>query len=129
MSHNFHRLVPALVLTLLDDQSRRQAKQIAEYVYRNIDRAIRPIELARLVKRSPAHFSRQFRAMTTVTPSEYILLSRIGIAKKYLAETDMPLAEIAVATGFSSQSHFTTAFRRVEKTTPAKWRAAATPQD
>ncbi|WP_299959282.1 helix-turn-helix domain-containing protein [uncultured Roseobacter sp.] len=44
---------------------------------------------------------------------------------KLLRLGDMPLAEIAYATGFASQSHMTDTFRRVLGTTPGKWRREA----
>jgi len=36
----------------------------------------------------------------------------------------MPISEIALRSGFSSQSHFTTAFRRLAGATPKAFRAA-----
>jgi len=41
-----------------------------------------------------------------------------------LEETELPISEIALRAGFSSQSHFTTAFRRLAGATPKAFRAA-----
>jgi AraC family transcriptional regulator len=46
-------------------------------------------------------------------------------AKRLLIETKMPVAELALVCGFSSQSHFTVAFRKHAGLTPRKYRAAA----
>ena len=46
------------------------------------------------------------------------------MAKKMLEETELPISEIALRSGFSSQSHFTTAFRRLAGATPKAFRAA-----
>jgi len=45
-------------------------------------------------------------------------------AKEYLMSTDFPVAEIALALGFSDQAHFTRAFGHAVGTSPAKWRRA-----
>jgi AraC family transcriptional regulator len=47
---------------------------------------------------------------------------RIGRAKKLLTDTDLPIADIALRTGFASQSHFTTTFRKFVWTTPKAFR-------
>jgi LacI family transcriptional regulator len=47
---------------------------------------------------------------------------RIAFAKQLLAETDLALWKIAENTGFGGEDHFGKAFRRVTKTTPAKYR-------
>lgn len=69
------------------------------------------------------HFARCFRAQVGTTPHSYILARRIERAKHLLARGELPLAEIALAVGFSSQSHLTTAFRRATGVTPARWRS------
>ena len=43
---------------------------------------------------------------------------------KLMLETDDSLSEIALATGFSDQAHFSNRFRRAAGTTPAQWRKA-----
>jgi AraC family transcriptional regulator len=52
---------------------------------------------------------------------------RIERAKELLRSTPAPsLCDISIALGFSSQSHFTEAFRRRVGTSPAHWRQANT---
>jgi AraC-like DNA-binding protein len=46
-------------------------------------------------------------------------------AARRLADTDQPLAEIALACGFCDQSHLTRTFRRRTGLTPGAWRRAA----
>ena len=46
-------------------------------------------------------------------------------AKLPLMETQMPVADLALACGFSSQSPFTATFRKHAGLTPRKYRAAA----
>jgi AraC family transcriptional regulator len=49
---------------------------------------------------------------------------RLEKAQELLGGTDLPLAEIALATGFSDQSHFSRRFRDHLGTTPSAFRRA-----
>jgi len=80
--------------------------------------------VARAVRMSYFHFSRAFKQSMGMTATNYIAERRIERAKKMLEETEMPISEIALRSGFSSQSHFTTAFRRLAGATPKAFRAA-----
>ena len=78
--------------------------------------------LANTVGLSPAHFSRSFKQSLGVSPFEWLRQRRIQKAMQMLALTDLPLADIASATGFSAQTHFTTSFRRAAGMSPGLWR-------
>jgi AraC family transcriptional regulator len=80
--------------------------------------------VAQDVRMSYFHFSRAFKQAMGMTASNYIAERRIERAKKMLEETELPISEIALRSGFSSQSHFTTAFRRLAGATPKAFRAA-----
>jgi AraC family transcriptional regulator len=78
--------------------------------------------VAKDVGMSYFHFSRAFKQSMGMSPTNYIAERRIERAKKLIRETDLPIAEIALRSGFSSQSHFTTSFRRVAGVTPRCFR-------
>ena len=80
--------------------------------------------VARAVRMSYFHFSRAFKQSMGMTATNYIAERRIARAKRMLEETELPISEIALRSGFSSQSHFTTAFRRLAGATPKAFRAA-----
>lgn len=75
--------------------------------------------IAKAVHCSPFHLTRQFRMVTSTTISQYLLRLRLFLAAERLAEGETNLSSLAIETGFSHQSHFTTRFRRAFGITPA----------
>lgn len=71
---------------------------------------------------SPTHFCRIFKKATGVSPHQYVMRARLDRAQQMLEQTDSPMATIADALGFTSQSHFTRAFRQFAGETPSDYR-------
>ena len=99
-------------------------RQALEWIATEIDRPIYLKELAAAVALSPFHFHREFKRSTGMTPRQYVVEVRIERAKSLLAESSLPLAEMAAQLGFADQSHFTAAFRRRMSMTPRSYRTA-----
>ena len=97
-------------------------QRVKVFVEANIDRSIHIRDLASRAGLSRYHFARAFRTSTGKTPRAFIEQCRIERARVLIDTTDRPLAEIAVATGFATQSHLTAAFRRAMGFTPAAYR-------
>ena len=100
-------------------------RRVEEHVRAHFDHCISLSDLARVAGLSRMHFAAQFRAATGYRPREYLLHQRIEHAKSLLSNTEMPLAEIALAVGFCTQAHFSTVFKRIASETPARWRCAS----
>jgi AraC family transcriptional regulator len=102
----------------------RKLRKAIEFINENLDNeeTITLTTIAAVVQMSYSHFSRAFKQSMGVTPSGYMTELRIERAKKLLSETNLPIADIALRTGFASQSHFTTTFRRLAWTTPKSFR-------
>ncbi len=100
-------------------------RRVEQYIANHFDRCISLSELANVAGLSRMHFAAQFRAATGFRPREYLLHHRTEHAKMLLATTERPLAEIALAVGFSTQAHFSTVFKRITGESPARWRLAS----
>ncbi len=97
--------------------------RLREYVSANLGQKITIEEMARQVNISQFHFMRCFKAATGKTPHQFVMQHRLEEAQRLLLATREPLAQIAYATGFSSQSHLTQAFGKYFGVSPAKYRA------
>ncbi len=86
-------------------------------------------ELATAVRLSPSHFARSFKRSVGCSPHHYMLKRRIERAKEQMRSSGVPLAQIALACGFSDQSHFTRCFKRCEGETPTAWHRRAAGAD
>lgn len=100
----------------------RMRARVVELVRSNPGGAISLAMLAAEAGFTPSGFIRAFKRATGRTPYRFILEERVRIAQALLAGTTLPIAEIALATGFASQSHLGTTFRAIAGTTPGRWR-------
>jgi len=96
---------------------------VCDYIEENLHSDISMPELGVLAGMSPDVFARHFKARIGMPPYRYVTERRIRRAEIFLAEENCPIADIALAVGFSSQSHFTTQFSRFSSLTPAAYRA------
>jgi len=78
--------------------------------------------LARISGVSPAHFSRSFKLAFGIPPHRHLLTRRIERAKALLRDTDLPVTEVAFATGWKSLGTFSRTFRDVTDETPTAFR-------
>jgi len=70
------------------------------------------------------HLSRLFMRHAGATPIELAATRRVQHAKRLIDETDMPLAEIAFASGFGSIRRFNDSFKAIYKRPPSSFRRA-----
>lgn len=97
-------------------------RRVKEFIESNLSSDLGLAELSAIADLSRYHFARAFRTSTGVTPQHYLMQRRIENAKLLLADTDIPLVEVGLRTGFKNQSHFTTLFRKATRLTPRIWR-------
>ena len=93
------------------------------FVTQHIERNFTVADLAGVACMSEAHFARSFKTTTGRSPHEFVSGIRLVLAKQMLADRRLPISDIALSVGFSSQSNFSRAFRDAMGTTPRDWRA------
>jgi AraC family transcriptional regulator len=96
-------------------------RRSVEYIEAHLDEPIRLQDLATIGQLSAFHFQRMFRASYGVSPHGWVAYRRVERAKSMLCGKE-PIAQIASACGFSSQSHMTRAFKLGTGVTPSAYR-------
>lgn len=107
--------------------SRRALARLDDHIEANLGCDIALSDLAGLLDLPVDTFARRFKASTGQAPYAYVLERRIQRAEALLADRNADIAAIALALGFSSQSHFTATFRRLRGTTPRSYRTNFSP--
>nr|WP_272926968.1 AraC family transcriptional regulator [Streptomyces sp. SID8382] len=82
-------------------------------------------ELAEISHMSRSAFAHSFKNHVGVPPLEYLIQWRMSLARDALARDTLSISELARATGYLSESAFSTAFRRVVGSSPAQFRNQA----
>jgi AraC family transcriptional regulator len=107
---------------LVGGMSGRRLKLVLSFIDANYGRDLSLAELAGAAGMSTFHFSREFKKTMGKTPHQYLMKLRIDRAKMLLSQSEMPLIEVGLRSGFSHQSHFTRLFRKLTGTTPQAYR-------
>ncbi|MGF1568360.1 MAG: helix-turn-helix domain-containing protein [Nodosilinea sp.] len=101
--------------------SQHTLKLVTDYIDDNLEQEIGLKELATISQLSQYHFCRMFKRSNGLSPHKYVTRERVERAKRLLKQGLMTLAEIAVACGFSHQSHLHPHFKRLTGVTPKIW--------
>jgi AraC family transcriptional regulator len=99
-----------------------QAKRALEYIEDKLGSKMAVRDVADFVALSPSHFSRAFKQSLGSSPMAYVAARRVERAQLMMTSTRERLTDIALACGFSDQSHLTRCFRRVVGMSPGRWR-------
>lgn len=98
----------------------RAARLARDYLEDNIARSVRSEELEAITGLDRYALSRHFRAAFSTSPHRFLVMRRLQQARR-LIEIGEPLAQIAIAAGFSDQSHFNRQFKKAFGVTPGRW--------
>lgn len=99
-------------------------RRATEILAANLDGGVSLKEVAQECRLSTSHFSHAFRITMGVAPHKWLLTRRVEVAKEKLRDGQSPLSDIALACGFTDQSHLTRVFTRTVGLSPGAWRRA-----
>ncbi|MCJ2144725.1 helix-turn-helix transcriptional regulator [Methylobacterium sp. E-066] len=80
------------------------------------------VELASALNVSTRYFCRAFRRSTGMSPHQFIIKRRVGLARSLIEGGGLSLTEVAYAAGFSHHSQMTATFRQVLGAPPSHFR-------
>lgn len=92
------------------------------YISENIGQTISVKEVSDYVHLSPEYFTRLFKKETGSSIKDYIMESKLALAKDLLASSTLPVSVVALEVGYTNFSHFTAMFRKFENMTPSEYR-------
>ncbi len=98
--------------------------QVIQIMERNTEEPVSPAQLAREVGMSTRQLERLFRRYLNRSPKRYYMELRLARARNLLMQTDMSVINVALASGFTSPSHFSKCYRAHYSTTPYRERGA-----
>ncbi len=103
--------------------SSRRLRLVLDYIEDTLGQPVKLRDLAALAGISARHFERAFRQSTGFPPHAYVMERRLDMARDLLIkQPELPIEEISLRVGFSSTSHFSSAFRRRTGFTPTNFR-------
>lgn len=105
-----------------DGLTRQRIGRLIDHIEANLSGDLSLEAMAAEIEISPFYLSRVFKTALGQSPHQYVLSRRVELAKTLLRDTDKPIAEVALAAGFSSQSHLSNWFHRLVGVSPASYR-------
>jgi AraC family transcriptional regulator len=124
--------IEGLVMALLTDVTRLKMKnerkkpdwlaRATDLIRAQFQDNLTIIDVAANVGIHPFHLSRVFKQFHNQSVGEFVNRLRVEFACHQLGSFETTLAEVALAAGFSDQSHFTRVFKRVTGMTPKVFR-------
>lgn len=113
---------PAAAIRTRSRDDRPRYARVLDRIENAFDQPLAVGELAAMTGQPALPFLRGFTAAIGMTPHAYLAEQRLQAARRLLADSPRPLIDIALACGFSHQSHFGDAFKRAFGLTPAHYR-------
>ena len=104
-------------------------QEIKLYMEENHSRSLTLEDIASRFNLNKYQLARTFQQLSGISPLQYLISCRMDAAKQLLVTTDMPVAEVAQATGYKSATQFQAAFKKAVGKTPRQYRTACKTPD
>ena len=95
---------------------------LKKFIDANLYRKISRDELVAHIHSSPSTVTRIFKKNYNQTPFDYVLNSKIELAKTYLLNSSYTIDDIASLLGFNNRSHLSSTFKKRTGMTPQEFR-------
>lgn len=105
-----------------DNSMTETIRRSISYIREHVGDDISLSDLAEDANLSVYYYSHCFKAVTGVSPIDYVINTRIERAKILLIRTDLPVSEIAYRVGYSSSGSLINLFKKHEGMSPNKFR-------
>jgi AraC-like DNA-binding protein len=112
------------VLGDLRRSNERLLADVFEVIERRYPEPLSLRDVAAALSLTPGHLTTTVRRKTGRTVQDWITERRLTEARRLLAETDLPVAEVGRRTGFPDPGYFARTFRRQHGVPPRDWRPA-----
>lgn len=100
-------------------------ERIMKVINKNLNNPMLSVEmLTQEVGMSRTHLHRRIKGMTGLTPSDFIRNIRLIQAAELLKKKDITVTQVAYTVGFSSQTHFSSAFKKMYGISPTEYKEA-----
>lgn len=109
-----------------DSEHNHYVERAKEYVAEHIDEQIRVVQIGEALGINENYLAGLFHKYEGITLQHYIRKEKIHRAKELLLYSSYSCSEIAAILCFSTQSHFSSIFKREVGMTPAKYRESKT---
>ena len=110
-----------IILNMSGGLSPQNQKRVSRYIKDNLEQKILLTDLAAIAGLSQHHFARAFKQSFGASPHQYLIQTRIVRAQQLLRNTEMEIKEVAIACGFSNQSHLHRHFKKQTGITPRQF--------
>jgi len=117
------RILSSSMFVNKDDSSEsRRVRKVINYLHDNFRKELRLADTADYVNMSEVSFSRFMKKRTGKSYIEYLNDLRLGIASRYLVDTNKTISEICFDCGFNNLSNFNRIFKKRKGVTPKEFR-------
>jgi AraC family transcriptional regulator len=90
-----------------------QVQRVIDFIEANLDNSLTNGRLAHVAGISSSYMQREFKISRGTSVHRYVMERRVERARALLMQRSLPASEIALAAGFSHQSHMARWIRRV----------------
>ena len=97
-------------------------KEMVSYIQQNFTGKISLREFGEQFHLSENYISRYFKEHFHITLSQYVTYLRLEHAKQLLQDTDIPVTDVAMQSGYQNVSYFIRSFQKAYAVSPLKYR-------